>query len=74
MTGWQVVVLNATAIMVGAGAAALAVTVVSRILTGSYLPYLTWTPLLALAISVLALSGLSSVGPTALILGRREGA
>jgi putative ABC transport system permease protein len=67
LTSWQVVVLNATAITVGAGAAALAVTVVSRVLTGSYLPYLTWTPLLALAISVLALSGLSSVGPTALI-------
>ena len=32
----------------GAGAAALAVTVVSRVLTGSYLPYLTWTPLIAL--------------------------
>ena len=73
VTSWQVVVLNATAITVGAGAAALAVTVVSRILTGSYLPYLTWTPLLALVISVLALSGLSSVGPTALILARREG-
>jgi putative ABC transport system permease protein len=74
VTSWQVVVLNATAITVGAGAAALAVTVVSRVLTGSYLPYLTWTPLLALAISVLALSGLSSVGPTALILARPEGA
>jgi putative ABC transport system permease protein len=74
VTSWQVVVLNATAITVGAGAAALAVTVVSRVLTGSYLPYLTWTPLLGLAISVLALSGLSSVGPTALILARREGA
>jgi putative ABC transport system permease protein len=74
VTGWQVVVLNATAITVGAGAGALAVTVVSRVLTGSYLPYLTWTPLLALAISVLALSGLSSMGPTALILARREGA
>ncbi len=68
ITGWQVVVLNATAITVGAAAAGLAVTVVSRVLTGSYLPYLTWTPLLALAISVLALSGLSSVGPTALML------
>jgi putative ABC transport system permease protein len=74
VTGWQVVVLNGTAITVGAGAGALAVTVVSRVLTGSYLPYLTWTPLLALAISVLALSGLSSMGPTALILARREGA
>ena len=74
VASWQVVVLNATAITVGAGAAALAVTVVSRVLTGSYLPYLTWTPLLALAISVLALSGLSSVGPTVLILARPEGA
>ena len=72
MTSWQVVVLNATAITVGAGAGALAVTVVSRVLTGSYLPYLTWTPLLTLAISVLALSGLASVGPTALILARPE--
>ena len=74
VASWQVVVLNATAITVGAGAGALAVTVVSRVLTDSYLPYLTWTPLLALAISVLALSGLSSVGPTALILARPEGA
>lgn len=74
MTSWQVVVLNATAITVGAGAGALAVTVVSRVLTGSFLPYLTWTPLLTLAISVLALSGLASVGPTALILARPEGA
>ena len=49
------------------GVRALAVTVVSRVLTGSYLPCLTGTPLLALAISVLALSGLSSVGPTAMI-------
>ena len=66
--------MGAQSWVVGAGAAALAVTVVSRVLTGSYLPYLTWTPLLALAISVLALSGLSSVGPTALILARPEGA
>jgi putative ABC transport system permease protein len=72
MTSWQVVVLNATAITVGAGVTALTVTVVSRALTGSYLPYLTWTPLLALAISVLALSGLSSLGSTALILPAPE--
>lgn len=72
VTSWQVVVLNATAITAGAGAAALTVTVVSQVLTGSYLPYLTWTPLLALAISVLALSGLSSAGTTALILALPE--
>jgi putative ABC transport system permease protein len=72
MTGWQVLVLNLTAITLGAGAAALAVTVVSRILTGSYLPYLTWTPMIALVTGVLVLSGLSSVGPTALILSASE--
>jgi putative ABC transport system permease protein len=72
MTVWQVLVLNLTAITLGAGAAALAVTVVSRVLTGSYLPYLTWTPLIALVAGVVALSGLSSVGPTALILAAPE--
>jgi putative ABC transport system permease protein len=72
MTGWQVLALNLTAITLGAGAAALAVTVVSRVLTGSYLPYLTWTPMIVLVTGVLVLSGLSSVGPTALILSASE--
>jgi putative ABC transport system permease protein len=74
MTGWQVLALNLTAITLGAGAAALAVTVVSRVLTGSYLPYLTWTPAIALVAGVLLLSGLSSLGPTALILAEPEAA
>jgi putative ABC transport system permease protein len=72
MTGWQVLALNLTAITLGAGAAALAVSVVSRALTGSYLPYLTWTPLIALVTGVLVVSGLSSAGPTALILAAPE--
>jgi putative ABC transport system permease protein len=72
MTAWQVLALNLTAITLGAGAAALAVTVVSRVLTGSYLPYLTWTPAIALVAGVLLLSGLSSLGPTALILAAPE--
>ena len=72
MTAWQVLALNLTAITLGAGAAALAVTVVSRVLTGSYLPYLTWTPAIALVTGVLLLSGLSSIGPTALILAAPE--
>ncbi|MGH3398194.1 MAG: ABC transporter permease, partial [Streptosporangiaceae bacterium] len=72
MTSWQVLVLNATAITVGAGAGALAVTLVSHVLTGSYLPYLTWTPLTVLVAGVLVLSGLSSVGPTALVLAGAE--
>jgi hypothetical protein len=46
--------------------------VVSRALTGSYLPYLTWTPLIALVTGVLVVSGLSSAGPTALILAAPE--
>jgi hypothetical protein len=44
----------------------------SRVLTGSYLPYLTPVPLIALVTGVLLLSGLSSVGPTALILSAPE--
>ncbi len=72
MTGWQVLALNLTAITLGAGAAALAVTVVSRVLTGSYVPYLTPAPLIALVTGVLVLSGLSSLGPTALILSASE--
>lgn len=73
MTTWQVIVLNVTAITLGAGAAALAVTVVSKVLTGSYLPYLTWTPLITLVAGVLILSGLASAGPTALMLAAPEG-
>ncbi len=72
MAGWQVLALNLTAITLGAGAAALAVTVVSRVLTGSYVPYLTPAPVIALLAGVLALSGLSSLGPTALILSAPE--
>jgi putative ABC transport system permease protein len=72
MAGWQVLALNLTAIMLGAGAAALAVSVASRVLTGSYVPYLTPAPLTALVAGVLVLSALSSIGPTALILSASE--
>ena len=68
MTGWQTAVLTGTGVTLGAAAAAAPVLIVSKVLTGSWAPYLTWPPVLVIISAVLALIGISVFMPTAWIL------
>lgn len=69
MTTWQTILLNVIGVILGTGAAAAAVAVPTKALTGSYLPYLTWPPAVLIVSLVLVLSAISTLGPTAAILG-----
>jgi putative ABC transport system permease protein len=68
MTGWQTIVLSLTGVTLGAAAGAASVLVVSKVLTGTWAPYLTWPPILVIISAVLALTGLSVFVPIAWIL------
>jgi len=68
MTGWQSVLVSLTGIVLGALAGAASLAAVARAVSGSWTPWITPRPALALAGLVLALALAAALGPTALIL------
>jgi putative ABC transport system permease protein len=67
----RTVTLSVVGLLLGAAAGAAAVLAVTRALTGTWHPYLTWTPTVVGTLSVLVLSVLAVLGPTAWVLRRR---
>jgi hypothetical protein len=61
-------VLSLTGILLGVVAGAASLASVSRVLTGSWMPYLTLTPVLMITGIVTALTLAATLGPTAVLL------
>jgi putative ABC transport system permease protein len=68
MTIWQTVILDLTGFILGAAAAAASVTVVSKQLAGTWMPYLTWPPMAVIGASVVGLTILAILAPTLWLL------
>jgi putative ABC transport system permease protein len=68
MTAWQSGALTLIGVLLGAGASMTSLVSVSRVLTGSWMPYLTVTPVLVIVGLVTALTLAATLGPTAVLL------
>ena len=68
MTAWQSGTLSLVGVLLGAGTGVASLASVSRALTGSWMPYLTATPVLVIAGVVTALTLAATLGPTAVLL------
>jgi putative ABC transport system permease protein len=68
MTAWQAILLGALGLVLGVAVGAPSLIVLTEAISGSWVPYLTWPPLLAIAAVVLAVIGVSTLGPTACVL------
>jgi putative ABC transport system permease protein len=68
MTAWQSGALSLIGVLLGAACGAASLASVSRALTGSWMPYLTATPLLVIVGVVTALTLAATLGPTAVLL------
>lgn len=74
MTAWEVVEVTLLGVLLGAGAAASAIVAISKALTGSWMPYITWEPVALILGIVVALTGLAVLAPTARMLAADEDA
>jgi putative ABC transport system permease protein len=72
LTWWQTVILSVAGIVIGAGAAAATILVVTKTLTGAWTPTLTWTPVVTITGVVLALTAASVFAPTAWLLAAHD--
>jgi putative ABC transport system permease protein len=68
MTTWQAAEITLVGVLLGAGAAAVAVVAVTKALTGSWLPYLSWAPAAVILGPVVLLTGLAMLAPTTRML------
>lgn len=68
MTGWQTLTLSVTGVGLGVTAAAASVLVLTKALTGSWAPDVTWPPMVIIIAVILALTALSVFAPTSRIL------
>jgi putative ABC transport system permease protein len=68
MTAWQGILLGFLGLVLGVAVGAPSLIVVTEAISGSWVPYLTWPPLLSIAAVVMAVIGVSTLGPTAWVL------
>jgi putative ABC transport system permease protein len=68
MTAWQAVLLGLLGLVLGAAVGAPSLIVVTEAISGSWMPYLTWHLVLAIAAVVMAVTGASTLAPTACLL------
>ena len=68
MTIWQTVILDLVGITIGAAAGAASVIVVSKALADTWMPYLTWPPMVLIGASAIGLTVLSIAVPTVWVL------
>ena len=72
MTGWQTFTLSVTGIGLGIVFGAASVLVITKVLTGSWTPDVTWPPVVIIIAAVLALTTLSVFTPTSRILSEPD--
>jgi len=70
MTGWQAITVSVTGIGLGIVFGAASVLVITKVLTGSWAPTVTWAPVVV--VGVLALTTLSVFIPTSRILSEPD--
>jgi putative ABC transport system permease protein len=68
MTAWQGGLLGFLGLVFGVAVGAPSLIVMTKAVSGSWVPYLTWPPLLAIAAGVMTVIAVSTVGPTACVL------
>lgn len=68
MTGWQTLTLSVTGISLGIATGAASVLVITKVLTGSWAPYVPAVFVVIMVAAVLALTALSVFTPTSRIL------
>lgn len=72
MTGWQAITVSVTGIGLGIVFGAASVLVITKVLTGSRTPTVTWAPVVVVIVGVLALTTLSVFIPTSRILSEPD--
>jgi putative ABC transport system permease protein len=72
MTGWQAITVSVTGIGLGIVFGAASVLVITKVLTGSWTPTVTWAPVVVVIVGVLALTTLSVFIPTSRILSEPD--
>jgi putative ABC transport system permease protein len=68
MTAWQGGLLGFLGLVFGVIVGAPSLIVMTKAISGSWVPYLTWPPLLAIAAVVMTVIAVSTLGPTACVL------
>ena len=68
MTAWQAILVGFLGLVLGAAVGAPSLIVVTEAISGSWVPYLTWPPVLAVVTVVMAVIAVSTLGPTACLL------
>ena len=68
MTAWQAILLGLLGLVFGAAVGAPSLIVVTEAISGSWMPHLTWPPVLAIVAVVMAVIGVSTLAPTACLL------
>jgi hypothetical protein len=68
MTAWQAILLGSLGLVLGVAVGAPSLIVVTDAISGSWVPYLTWPPLLAIVAVVMTVIAVSTLGPTACVL------
>jgi putative ABC transport system permease protein len=68
MTTWQAILLGFLGVVLGFAVGAPSLIVLSEAISGSWVPYLTWPPLLAIVAVVMTVIAVSTLGPTACVL------
>jgi hypothetical protein len=68
MTAWHAVLLGFLGLVLGIAVRAPPLIVLTEAISGSWEPYLTWPPLLAIIAVVMTAIGVSTLGPTACVL------
>jgi hypothetical protein len=64
MTIWQTALLDLTGLILGVAAGAASVVVVSKQLAGTWMPYLTWPPMVLISATVVGLTVVAILAPT----------
>jgi ABC-type lipoprotein release transport system permease subunit len=67
-TAWQAVLLGFLGLVLGVAVGAPSLIVITDAISGSWVPYLTWPPVLAIVAVVMTVLAVSTLGPTACVL------
>jgi len=75
MTFRQIVIIDLSGLVLGAASAIASVVVVSKELTGAWVPYLTWPPMVVIGASAVGVTAAAILAPTLWLISRplREG-
>jgi putative ABC transport system permease protein len=68
MTAWHALLVGFLGLVLGAAVGAPSLIVVTEAISGSWMPYLTWPPMLAIVAIVMVVIAVSTLGPTAGLL------